>query len=364
MPELCGAGWTVGFELLWHDSQGAWAAKPRIVDIVDAMEIAYGEARGDDMRAKAFAFAEQYDANIVAEMYWRPALEKFEARLAERAAEVASAPSREALKTRIVEHDGLLWIDRGAKTGDGIGWQDHEKELWPILDGLLPEGGTFLDVGAHVGHWTMRLAAKAGRVVSVEANPETASTLRRNLAMNDIRNVLVVELAAWDERRMLALDDPGHQIEGGSTRVVPIASDKMGQPVIQADRLDARLRHELTALDLVKIDVEGADIHVIDGMRGLLDRFRPVLFIECHDIYGYYERADLEAALTNAGYVWTTAHSYASYWMPTGIVNEPKLADYLVATPKERTPDNGQAKGRDELELQGADTGPAGQPAA
>jgi FkbM family methyltransferase len=333
MTELCGSGWKVGFEPMWHDSQGAWAAKPRVGDIADAYELAYDKV-DDAMRADAYTFGQQYDADLITETYWKPALERFQTALVKRAEEVHRAPVRTELHTKVVEADGLLWVDRGNKTGDALGWSDHEKELLHIVDSLLPEGGVFLDVGAHVGHYTLRLASKASRVYAVEANPGTASTLRRNLALNDIGNVVVMEMAAWDEEARLRLEDPGHQIDGGSTRVLP---DENGE--VQAHRLDAEylVLNYADRVDLVKIDVEGADIHVINGLTGLLAKHKPTLFIECHDIYGYYQRADLEAALEAAGYGWETAFSYTTSWMPSGILNEPKLADYLVCKPREGT---------------------------
>jgi FkbM family methyltransferase len=191
----------------------------------------------------------------------------------------------------------------------------------------------FLDVGAHVGHWSLRLAERAGRVIAVEANPATAATLRRHIAMNGLPNVTVVELAAWDEQTMLALDDPNGQIEGGSMRVIPAGKTTPGR-LVPAGRLDEQL--ELTSLDrldLIKLDVEGADIHALRGMKGLLDKFAPVLFIECHDIYGYYTREDLEQTLTELGYGFEVAASVPSQWTPTGYSETVQQGDYLVAAP-------------------------------
>jgi FkbM family methyltransferase len=338
MPELCGSGWKVGYERTWHDSQGGWAAVPRIGDIASAYEEAYEKARDENMRAEAFAFAQDYDADLVADRYWRPALATFEGLLERRREDLArrtASPGR--LPEKIREADGLVWIDRGGRTGDGIGWRDHESQLRPILDELLPPGGVFLDVGAHVGHWSLRLAEKASQVIAVEANPATAATLRRHLAMNAIGNVEVVQLAAWDESVWLALEDPNEQVEGGSTRTLPVEvsgwTDDNGIPLVKAERLDEAFPG-LDRLDLIKLDVEGADIHALRGMAGLLERFRPALFIECHDIYGYYAREDLEQALADLGYAWEVAASVPSQWMPGGYAAEVQQADYLIARPR------------------------------
>lgn len=331
MPELVGAGWKVGFERMWHDSQGAWAAKPRIGDIADAYEQAYQHARDEDMRAMAWAFAQDYDADTVTERYWKPALDRFSEALDRRRQDLERPPDPARLPARIREADGLLWMDRGGKAGDQLGPDPHEQDLWPILEGLLPQDGVLLDVGAHVGHWSLRLASKASRVISVEANPVTASTLRRNIALNDLAGkVQVVEVAAWDEPARLRLEDPYNQIAGGSTRVLPADNGDGG--TVPADRLDVVLAHE-PRVDLVKLDVEGADIHAIDGLAGLLDRLRPALFIELHDIYGYYTRAELEQALDRVGYTWKVAHTVPTTWMPNGESDVVQQADYLLATP-------------------------------
>ena len=330
MPELCGSGWKVGWERMWHDSQGGWAAIPRIGDIADAYFQAYEKARDESMRAEAFAFAQDYDADVVTERYWVPVLGKFAGVLAAKRDDLAAqAASPRRLPEKVREADGLFWIDRGGRTGDGIGWADHEKDLRPVLEGLLPDGGVFLDVGAHVGHWSLRLAGKASRVIAVEANPATAKTLRRHVAMNGLANIEVIEAAAWDEDADLILSDPNGQTEGGSTRVLPaggLPSEAVGY------RLDDLL-HEEPRIDLVKLDVEGADIRALRGMAETLARCRPALLIEDHSIYGYYERADLEATLGGLGYGWEVAHSGETVWMPDGLRDVPVLGEYLLARP-------------------------------
>jgi FkbM family methyltransferase len=271
---------------------------------------------------------------VVTGKYWAPMLERFagglESRRKDLAARRALVPAGRRPKVR--EADGLLWIDRGPQTGDELGFNDHESWLWPVLDGLLPQDGVFLDVGAHVGRWSLRMAHRASQVVAVEANPATAATLRRHLAMNGISNVTVVELAAWDEATFLHLDDPGGQTEGGSTRT--LAAGGEGETV-RADRLDDQLEIlALPRLDLVKLDVEGADIHALRGMNQILATFAPVLLIECHDVYGYYDRADLEQALTGLGYGFEVAASVSTSWQPgIGVIDGVRESDYLVAHP-------------------------------
>ena len=86
----------------------------------------------------------------------------------------------------------------------------------------------------------------------------------------------------------------------GSSYVVPDpAGTVWGAPL---DDVLSRYPLRCDRIDAIKVDVEGADLHAIGGMAGLLARHRPVLVIEDHSPYGYYEAADLLALLARLGY--------------------------------------------------------------
>lgn len=78
MSELCGAGWLVDADP-WYDSQhGAFFGRPRVFgegSIVEAFEKAYKARHDRELRLNAREFAIRYDADLVAEEYWKPALE-------------------------------------------------------------------------------------------------------------------------------------------------------------------------------------------------------------------------------------------------------------------------------------------------
>ncbi len=317
MTELCGSGWLVETQPYWHPFAESWWHAPIIASIVQAWEKAYRHAREPRMREKAREFAVGYDVDAVMAQYWKPTLEMLEQFAG--AAPVA-LPGRNggSVPLPTVEADGLRWIQRGGNTDDWIA-VNHEDSLAPVLDGLLPTGGVFVDVGAHVGRWSLRLARKASRVVAVEPNPDTAAVLRAHVALNGIENVDVLEMAAWDCETRLGLSDPQNKVTGGSTHVTEDGD------TVQARPLDAVLG-DITP-DLVKLDVEGADLHALRGMQQMLARAKPTLFIEDHSIYGYYDRTDLETALREAGYGWRLVHGYQS---ADGRMIQ---APYLICTP-------------------------------
>lgn len=164
-----------------------------------------------------------------------------------------------------------------------------------LVRAVLPAGGTFVDVGANIGFFTLLGAARvgpAGRVVALEPHPEIAAVLRGNVAMNALPHVQVMEVAAADAPGTAMLAG----FEGGNWGVSTIAHGSAeGAPAfpVRCAPLDAVLDEAgVSTVDLVKVDVEGAEPRVLRGMRDGLraGRYRRVM-VELHP----WEWADAQA---------------------------------------------------------------------
>ena len=236
--EINHAGWKVAGQHYWHEhDQANWFA-PSIDGIHRAMVKAY-DARASSkawprLQQRAREFALGYDADLVTEKYWRPVLDMLEQYAG--AAPVRSQRGAE-VPLPVTEADGLKWITRGPHTDDWI-TVGHEEALAGTLHAMLPDGGTFLDVGAHAGRWSLRLAARAGKVIAVEPNPPTIALLRAHIDLNQVGNVEVLEVAAWDTATRVRLDDENHRVQGGSTRA--LADDEGTIEAMPLDSLDRR----------------------------------------------------------------------------------------------------------------------------
>ena len=209
--------------------------------------------------------------------------------------------------------DGLNWVI-GKGTNDGLA-VNHEMlpagaSIHEWICAQFGPGLVFLDIGAHVGHYTVRAAAAGCTVYAVEANPESAAQLRLNLHLNKLSDrVTVWAFAAWDKHEMLdyqAAEVAWGLRNGSATLASPAGHHPIGIRVA-AVPLGPLLR-DLPDLDLVKMDVEGADLHVLDGMLIQLAALRPLLIFESHTFYNIYTDSDMaerEGELSRlCGYRW------------------------------------------------------------
>jgi FkbM family methyltransferase len=153
----------------------------------------------------------------------------------------------------------------------------YEPEQTELFVRHLRPGGTFLDVGSHVGFYTLlgsRLVGPAGTVWSFEPDPTNAHHLREHARINGAANVRVEE-AAVAERAGSARFGGG---SGSGTGRLTEAGDRSVRTVALDSFCDD---HDLVPT-AIKIDVEGAEAAVIEGASATLRQARPVLFVSTH----------------------------------------------------------------------------------
>lgn len=132
----------------------------------------------------------------------------------------------------------------------------------------LPPGGVFVDVGANLGHFTLRAARHVGpdgHVHAIEPSPRNLDLLRANLAANRLANVTVHAVAATARESRVTLHQTAQSMFDG-LHPHPYAAT-IAQVEVSGRPLDALIPGRV---DLVKIDVEGAELGVLDGMARLL----------------------------------------------------------------------------------------------
>jgi FkbM family methyltransferase len=127
------------------------------------------------------------------------------------------------------------------------------------------------------------LAAKkgggSGKVISLEPIPQMFQQLSEGVRLNGYTNVLVYNVAAWEQNRQLKMFCSEPQNLGSYG--VDINEEKKSGISVQAVRIDDLVvQIGLQAIDLIKIDVEGAELPVLKGAIETLRRHRPILVLE------------------------------------------------------------------------------------
>ena len=149
-----------------------------------------------------------------------------------------------------------------------------------------------LDIGAHVGIWTRRLAEKFEHVYCFEPVPKHIECWHANVT-NDFSNVDIEDVALGHENGTATMKVPNttntgmaslvHEIFNQRTgaRWVQPGWDKFPEIVVETRTLDS---YEFDQLDFIKIDVEWFELIVIDCALFTIQKFKPIIYIECHDI--------------------------------------------------------------------------------
>lgn len=172
-----------------------------------------------------------------------------------------------------------------------------------ILDELRP-ADVFFDIGSSVGLVTVHAAEIADKVVAFEPDPEVRASLERNLAANPEDNVTIVDWAVSDTIARTVLYTDGSS--GGSPSLRKVGN----RPSIEVETrsIDAAIEHgELPIPDVMKIDIEGAEMLAIRGMEKLLRQPTGVrkVFIEIHPeflpAFGS-SAAEVKTAMTDCGF--------------------------------------------------------------
>ena len=156
----------------------------------------------------------------------------------------------------------------------------YEPHVVARMVPLLAAGSVMVDVGASFGFYTVlaaRLVGPTGRVVACEPGPQNQSVLLLNVASNGLDNVEVQPVAASDTAGVLLYSPAGANGAVSAFDGTPAALAT--NDLVAARRLDDILAAS-SRVDVIKIDVEGAEGRVLAGAELTLRRHRPALFFE------------------------------------------------------------------------------------
>lgn len=160
----------------------------------------------------------------------------------------------------------------------------HEPLSTKILMENLHEGMRIADVGANLGYFALqeaKVVGPKGVVYAIEPIPQNFFLLKHNVALNNLENIQVFNLAIGDTDGSLDLF-LGCASNWASAFKTSINTDQ--KITVPSKRLDTFLKDK-GKVDLVRMDVEGYETKIVDGMEETLKQKNLMLFMEIHPIF-------------------------------------------------------------------------------
>lgn len=159
----------------------------------------------------------------------------------------------------------------------------YESEKTKLFQRIIKPGMTVLDIGANKGYFSLlaaKLTTEIGHVYTFEPNPENCEWIRKSIGVNHYKNIKLFQIALFNKNTTMPFfygKKSGHHSL--------IYDQEMGSKNVQVARLDDIIRkNNITDVDFIKIDVEGAELGVLEGSKKLLKKQSPKIVIDIHDI--------------------------------------------------------------------------------
>jgi FkbM family methyltransferase len=177
-------------------------------------------------------------------------------------------------KDIVVQYKGVKFFL--ARHSNEVFYSLYLDDSEPLTYELMTEqkGDLFVDVGANIGGYTLRLASSFREVLSIEPNPRAADLLSKNIDLNHFSNVRIFHDAISDTIGEASMSVPS---SGKTTRSSIVMEYDQGSSFgVRTSTLDAFLEG-YDKIDLIKIDAEGAEVKVLEGAEKTLRKTEKIV---------------------------------------------------------------------------------------
>lgn len=159
----------------------------------------------------------------------------------------------------------------------------YERPVQDVIFSLVKPGDVCYDIGANLGFFSVlfsRLVGNLGMVYAFEPVPANASMIERNVHLNRLSNIKVLKVACSRESGRSELLLAVH-VGGAVLKSAGVPPDLAGSLMVDTVSVDTLVvNQQIKPPNFVKIDVEGAEIDVLQGMEGVLREWVPTVIVE------------------------------------------------------------------------------------
>jgi FkbM family methyltransferase len=209
------------------------------------------------------------------------------------------------IKSIKISEDGLVFTtkndikmicdpeDERALPLEIMNFGDYETDEINMLRNFLKKDSVVIDIGANIGWHSLNLSGDVpdGRIIAFEPMPRTIGYLKKNIALNRVTNIKVMDIGLSDKSGTAEFYYDPKLTVAASMRELH-ENRKKKKIICRVRRLDDFILRMAPRIDLIKCDVEGAELLVMRGAIETLKKTRPVLFVEMlrkwSAKFGYY----------------------------------------------------------------------------
>lgn len=138
-----------------------------------------------------------------------------------------------------------------------------------IIKRYLSDESIFIDIGAHIGSFSIPISKSVKEVHAIEPTPDTFATLKKNIDANNCKNITAHNVAIGSKPTQAKLISN----EQNRARTYYEPTNEGGTKVVQ-------LTDIVTEADFIKIDAEGMEVQILLGAESLIQKSRPAIFFE------------------------------------------------------------------------------------
>lgn len=185
------------------------------------------------------------------------------------------------LKRRVKDFDLFVNIkDKGLSVELSL-YGMHEPLLIGLLKNIISKGMVVVDIGANIGYFPLvesKLVGNEGKIIAIEPFPDSYNLLKDNIKLNNASNFICKNLAISDQNGkaiMYSFDMANWNSLLHGNRNFSSSFE------VQTSTLDTLLETE-TKIDAIRMDIEGYECNIIDGMKNTLMKHKPLLIVELH----------------------------------------------------------------------------------
>ena len=206
-----------------------------------------------------------------------------------------------------------MTVNKNSTMGGAMYWFGihHVSELL-YLSKILKPDMTFIDVGANQGEFSIYAASKLtkGRVMSFEPTEWQLNLLKKNKKSNNFEAIEIYEYGLFNENKKLEVftssDIKKHKGHNeGLSSVYKSESRDVSEGIIELKIFDEQHFENLKRFDILKMDIEGAELPALKGMIKSITKFKPIVIIEMGEEafnHAGYSLTDIDSFFTQLNY--------------------------------------------------------------